>query len=219
MTTSALRKSTVPITDLTNELNTLLNDYSHIHGAPKQVIDTLTDVEYLNSTLSYLETLFGNENHILHLPEPAQVIPSPKPGSHLSNSNKTYTTEKFNEIECALKSDLRALHHILRKWPNPPTFSAMVTFGALHNSEFKSLREKIIRCQLSFTVLIAEGTFRSEMVLQELFPRCFVPNLGQNIVSMKLMLKSLKTEGHIFHLKLRLSRKNTALRILLGLRS
>ena len=35
----------------------------------------------------------------------------------------------------------------------------MVTFGALHNSEFKSLRGKIIRHQLSFTVLIAEGTF------------------------------------------------------------
>ena len=35
----------------------------------------------------------------------------------------------------------------------------MVTFGVLHNSEFKILREKIIRCQLSFTILIAEGTF------------------------------------------------------------
>ena len=77
MATSALKESTVRIADLINELNTLRNDYSHIHGAPKQLIDTLTDVEYLDSTLSYLESLFGNEINVLHLPEPVEVIPSP----------------------------------------------------------------------------------------------------------------------------------------------
>ena len=45
-------ESTVPIIDLLNKLNTLLKDYSHVHGAPKQVHDTLTDIEYLREALA-----------------------------------------------------------------------------------------------------------------------------------------------------------------------
>ena len=69
-------ESAVLIIDLIDELNTLLNDYSYVYGVPKLVNDTLTDVEYLSDTLNYLETLFGDENHVLHLSNPAaQVIP------------------------------------------------------------------------------------------------------------------------------------------------
>lgn len=80
-------ESTVPIIDLLNELNTLLKDYTHVHGAPKQVHDTLSDIEYLRETLNYLETLFGNgdESHVLHLPEPGQVFLFPNPITQCSH--------------------------------------------------------------------------------------------------------------------------------------
>lgn len=74
MATSPLHHSTVPIIDIVNELNILLKDYSHIHGAPKQVNETLIDLQYLSDTLSYLETLFGDLEQKLRLPEPAQVF-------------------------------------------------------------------------------------------------------------------------------------------------
>ena len=57
-----------------------------------------------------------------------------------------------------LKVDLRALHHILQKWPDPPSFPAMVTFGALHNNRVKDLRRKFIKHQLELTIFLAEAT-------------------------------------------------------------
>jgi hypothetical protein len=74
MTTSTLHESYVPIIDVINEIDGLLQDYSLIHGAPKAVNETLTDLNYLSDTLNYLEALFGDTEHQLHLPEPAQVI-------------------------------------------------------------------------------------------------------------------------------------------------
>lgn len=69
---------------------------------------------------------------------------------------------RFQEIKKPLKFDLKQLHNILRKWPDPPTFTAMVTFGTLHKHDFKSLREKLIRHQLSFTVLLSDAALLSE---------------------------------------------------------
>lgn len=77
MTPSLLRE--VPIIDLTNELNLLFKDYSFIHDAPKCINETLTDLKYLSDTLNYLESLLGDSEHKLHMPEPAQVVCHPPP--------------------------------------------------------------------------------------------------------------------------------------------
>lgn len=61
-----------------------------------------------------------------------------------------------------LKADLKAFHNVLRKWPDPPTFSAMVTFGALHNGQVKEIRQQIIRHQLEFTIFLSKATFLPE---------------------------------------------------------
>ena len=71
MAVSPSPESMINIIDLVNEINLLLKDYKHVHGAPKQVIESQTEIEYLAATASYLETLFGDENHLLHLSEPA----------------------------------------------------------------------------------------------------------------------------------------------------
>jgi hypothetical protein len=71
MATSPLGEREVPITDLQNELNILLKDYEFIHDAPRCINETLTDLKYLNDTLTYLESLLGDSKHKLHMQEPS----------------------------------------------------------------------------------------------------------------------------------------------------
>ena len=71
MTMTALHDPAVPMIDLINELDLILNDYEVIHGAPKEVDATLTDIRYMKDTVNHLENLFGDEKYTLHLPEEA----------------------------------------------------------------------------------------------------------------------------------------------------
>jgi hypothetical protein len=73
-----------------------------------------------------------------------------------------YRKEHFKGIKLVLKVDLRHLHHTLRKWPDPPTFSATLKFGAMHTSQVKDTRQKIIRHQLEFAAFLSEATFLPE---------------------------------------------------------
>jgi hypothetical protein len=73
MASSYGKESTVPILAMINEINILLEDYSHVHGAPKQVNDTLVEVKYLDATLRSFEALFGGDDLVLHLPPSTQV--------------------------------------------------------------------------------------------------------------------------------------------------
>lgn len=61
-----------------------------------------------------------------------------------------------------LRKELKDLHSVLRKWPNPPTLSATVTFGALHSHKIKDIRRRVIRHQLEFTVILSKTTFLPE---------------------------------------------------------
>lgn len=70
-----------------------------------------------------------------------------------------FRVENFQGIKLVLRTELRHLHNVLKKWPDPPTFSAAVTFGALHSHQIRDIRQKIIRHQFEFTVILSETTF------------------------------------------------------------
>lgn len=54
------QESAIHIADLMSEITLLLNDYSLIHDAPKSLVETLTDVKYLQSTLLRLGSIFSD---------------------------------------------------------------------------------------------------------------------------------------------------------------
>jgi len=54
------QESAIHIADLMSEITLLLNDYSLIHDAPKSLVETLTDVKYLQSTLLHLGSIFSD---------------------------------------------------------------------------------------------------------------------------------------------------------------
>jgi hypothetical protein len=61
----------VPMIDLVNAVDLILKDYENIKGALKEVENILTDIYYIKDTLEHLESLFGDEQYSLHLPEEA----------------------------------------------------------------------------------------------------------------------------------------------------
>jgi hypothetical protein len=73
----------------------------------------------------------------------------------------------LNSIKAPLKHDLRELHKVLQKWPQPPTIWAIVTFGCVHTSEVKHLREQILEHQLRFATFLSGATFLPEHALEE----------------------------------------------------
>jgi hypothetical protein len=73
----------------------------------------------------------------------------------------------LNSIKAPLKHDLRELHKVLQKWPQPPTVWAIVTFGCVHTNEVKHLREQIVEHQLRFTTFLSGATFLPEHPLEE----------------------------------------------------
>jgi hypothetical protein len=73
----------------------------------------------------------------------------------------------LNSIKAPLKHDLRELHKVLQKWPQPPTVWAIVTFGCVHTNEVKHLREQIVEHQLRFTTFLSGATFLPENALEE----------------------------------------------------
>jgi hypothetical protein len=73
----------------------------------------------------------------------------------------------LSSIKAPLKHDLRELHKVLQKWPQPPTVWAIVTFGCVHTNEVKHLREQIVEHELRFATFLSGATFLPEHALEE----------------------------------------------------
>jgi hypothetical protein len=57
---------------------------------------------------------------------------------------------------------LRHLDNILKTWSDPPTFVTKVSFDALHGNQVKDIRQKIVRHQLDFVVVLGEAVVQRE---------------------------------------------------------
>jgi hypothetical protein len=70
--------------------------------------------------------------------------------------------ESITKINRLLATHLEELHLLLKKYPDPPTFAAMVTFGGHHNADIKALREGFFRYQLAFATVLGESLLLDE---------------------------------------------------------